>query len=140
MLVAYLNVFCIFASDMVILCRYILLFYAALLFDGFQEPSGVSEIEQDYCCVEDVLYDGFGSDSLYEQDGLLSNSRQIQASRDQSQKRIKQNSRNSFMLSAIWKYESVDFALENYADYSLYYVGLVTNKHRHLTILRKYLI
>lgn len=123
---------------MVMLCRYILLLCVAL-FCNSSEISYVSEMEQT-CCIEDVLYDGFGSDSLYEQDGLLSNSRQIQASRDQSQKRIKQNSRNSFMLSAIWKYESFDFALENYADYSLYYVGLVTNKHRHLTILRKYLI
>lgn len=140
MLVAYLKVFTIFAPDMVILCRYILLFYAALLFDGFQEPSGIPEIEQDYCCVEDVLYDSFGSDSLYEQDGLLSNSRQIQASRDQSQKRLKQNARNSLILSAVSKLDSFVNTLKNNAASSPFLAGLITNKHSHLTILRRYII
>lgn len=140
MLVAYLKVFSIFAPDMVILCRYILLFYAALLFDGFQEPSGISEIEQDYCCVEDVLYDSFGSDSLYEQDGLLSNSRQIQASRDQSQKRLKQNTRNSLILSAVSKLDSFVYTLKNNAASSPFFAGLITYKHSHLTILRRYII
>lgn len=126
-----------FARVMVMLCRYILLLCAAL-FCNSSEISYVSEIGQ-ACCIEDVVYDS-GSDFVIEQSGLLTNSIHVKVSREQSQKRLKQSSRNSLMFSAVFKLDSFVYALKNNAGLSSFFTGLITNKHSHLTILRRYII
>lgn len=131
------DILCSFARVMVILCRYILLFCAAL-FSSSAETSCVSEIGQ-ACCIEDVVYDS-GSDFVIEQSGLLTNSIHVKVSREQSQKRLKQNSRNSLMFSAVFKLDSFVYTLKNNAGLSSFFTGLITNKHSHLTILRRYII
>lgn len=122
---------------MVMLCRYILLLCVAL-FCNSSEISYVSEMEQT-CCIEDVLYDS-GSDLVIEQSGLLTNSIHVKVSREQSQKRLKQNTRNSLILSAVSKLDSFVYTLKNNAASSPFLAGLITNKHSHLTILRRYII
>ncbi len=122
---------------MVMLCRYILLLCVAL-FCNSSEISYVSEMEQT-CCIEDVLYDA-GSDLVIEQSGLLTNSIHVKVSREQSQKRLKQNTRNSLILSAVSKLDSFVYTLKNNAASSPFLAGLITNKHSHLTILRRYII
>lgn len=125
---------------MVILCRYILLFYATL-FCNFQEVTCIPELEQHCCCVEDYLYDDLGCSFVYEHNGLLSSQgRQVKVSREQSQKRLKQNTRNSLILSAVSKLDSFVYTLKNNAASSPFLAGLITNKHSHLTILRRYII
>lgn len=125
---------------MVILCRYILLFYATL-FCNFQEVTCIPELEQNCCCVEDYLYDDLGCSFVYEYNGLLSShGRQVKVSRDQSQKRLKQNSKNSLTLSTVFNPDLVDFTLKSYAGFSPFFAGLITYKHSHLTILRRYII
>jgi hypothetical protein len=126
-----------FARVMVMLCRYILLLCAAL-FCNSSEISYVSEIGQ-ACCIEDVVYDS-GSDFVIEQSGLLTNSIHVKVSREQSQKRLKQNSRNSLMFYAVFKLDSFVYTLKNNATSSPFLAGLITNKHSHLTILRRYII
>lgn len=122
---------------MVMLCRYILLLCVAL-FCNSSEISYVSEMEQT-CCIEDVLYDS-ESDLVIEQSGLLTNSIHVKVSREQSQKRLKQNTRNSLILSAVSKLDSFVYTLKNNAAYSPFFAGLITYKHSHLTILRRYII